>query len=123
MGLLNNLLRGAAAAAVANMVVRAVNDSGGLPGLMRKFQQTGLGEQFDSWVGTGQNQPVSGPQVHQALGAEEIDRLARQMGVPPQQLADHLAELLPHTVDRMTPDGQVSPQVTVTPEEVQRTFR
>jgi uncharacterized protein YidB (DUF937 family) len=122
MKLLNNLLRGAAAATVANMVVKAINDNGGLQGLMQKFQQTGLGEHFNSWLGTGQNQPISGRQVHEALGTDQIEQLAQQMGVPPKQLADHLAELLPHTVDRMTPEGNISPQVTVTPENVQQTL-
>jgi uncharacterized protein YidB (DUF937 family) len=44
---------------------------GGLGGLLEKFQQGGLGNVTNSWIGSGQNQPVSPgrvgawPQYHQ----------------------------------------------------------
>jgi uncharacterized protein YidB (DUF937 family) len=33
--------------------------SGGLQGLASKFSQSGQGDAFSSWVGMGENQPVS----------------------------------------------------------------
>ena len=41
---------------------------GGLGGLLSKFNQAGLGDQVASWVGTGQNLPVSADQLGQVLG-------------------------------------------------------
>jgi uncharacterized protein YidB (DUF937 family) len=34
---------------------------GGLAGLVDKLQRAGLGDAVNSWVGTGQNQPVAPP--------------------------------------------------------------
>ncbi len=34
-------------------------DAGGVNGLLQSFQQKGLGDIVASWVGTGQNQPIS----------------------------------------------------------------
>ena len=36
---------------------------GGLAGLVSKFQQGGLGDVVGSWVGTGQNLPISPEQL------------------------------------------------------------
>ena len=45
---------------------------GGLPGLINKFQNGGLGDIISSWVGTGANQPISADQIINALGADRI---------------------------------------------------
>jgi uncharacterized protein YidB (DUF937 family) len=37
--------------------------SGGLQGLANKFSQSGQGDTFSSWVGMGENQPVSSNQI------------------------------------------------------------
>jgi uncharacterized protein YidB (DUF937 family) len=40
-----------------------LTQSGGLQGLAGKFSQSGQGDAFSSWVGMGENQPVSGDQI------------------------------------------------------------
>ena len=45
---------------------------GGLGGLMDKLQNGGLGNLVNSWVGPGQNQPVSPHQLGPALGPDII---------------------------------------------------
>ena len=42
---------------------------GGLPGLIAKFQQAGLGPVIASWLGSGPNQAISGEQLSQVLGS------------------------------------------------------
>ncbi|MFM9915036.1 MAG: YidB family protein [Rhizobacter sp.] len=80
---------------------------GGLGDLLARFQQAGLGEAASSWVGTGQNVPVSPDQVEGALGSDLVAQIARQIGLPHGETAGHLSELLPQVVDRMTPGGQL----------------
>ena len=41
---------------------------GGLAGLVAKFQQNGLGDVANSWVGTGQNMPIAPEQLGGVLG-------------------------------------------------------
>ncbi len=85
------------------------NDSqlGGLQGLMQKFQQGGLGDVVSSWVGKGENLPISAEQLRGALGNDTLQGLASQFGVNTQELAGQLSSVLPGLVDKLTPDGQV----------------
>ena len=82
-------------------------ETGGLQGLIEKFQKGGLGEIVSSWIGTGANQPVSADQIVDALGSEKIKELASLSGIPENQVSDSLASLLPRIVDQLTPNGQV----------------
>jgi uncharacterized protein YidB (DUF937 family) len=80
---------------------------GGLNGLLEKFKSSGLGDHAASWVGTGQNMPVSGDQVHNALGGDFINQIASKLGVDPSHASGGLAQLLPTLIDKLTPDGAV----------------
>jgi uncharacterized protein YidB (DUF937 family) len=80
---------------------------GGLPALLEKLTAAGLGQQVQSWVGTGANLPVTGEQLHQALGSSTIGAIASQLGVSPQQAGGSLAQLLPEVINHLTPAGQV----------------
>jgi uncharacterized protein YidB (DUF937 family) len=80
---------------------------GGLAGLVQKFQQGGLGDVVASWIGTGQNLPVSPDQLRQVLGSDVIGQLAQQLGVPQEDVASQLSQLLPQVVDQATPEGRL----------------
>jgi uncharacterized protein YidB (DUF937 family) len=86
-----------------------LQQSGGLQGLANKFSQSGQGDAFSSWVGMGENQPVSSNQVQEALGSDQIRAIATKMGVDPNLASQFLAEYLPKIVDKLTPKGTVDP--------------
>ena len=79
---------------------------GGLGGLIEKFQQAGLGDVVASWVGSGQNQPISGDQLTQVLGSEALTGLAEKLGMSPGTAAGQLSSMLPGLIDSLTPNGQ-----------------
>ena len=54
---------------------------GGLPGLMAKFQQAGLGNVIASWLSAGPNQAISGEQLSSVLGSGPLSQIASQLGV------------------------------------------
>ena len=83
--------------------------SGGLQGLANKFSQSGQGNAFSSWVGMGENQPISGNQIQNVLGSDQVNALAAKLGVDPAQASHFLAEYLPKVVDKLTPEGKVDP--------------
>jgi uncharacterized protein YidB (DUF937 family) len=83
--------------------------SGGLQGLASKFAQSGHGNAFQSWVGMGENQPVSGSAIQNALGSDQVKALAAKMGIDPAQASAFLAEYLPKVVDKLTPAGKIDP--------------
>jgi uncharacterized protein YidB (DUF937 family) len=79
---------------------------GGLGGLVSKFQQAGLGDAVGSWIGTGDNQAVSGDQITQALGQDTISDLASKLGMGHGDAAGQLAQVLPGLINHLTPSGQ-----------------
>jgi len=81
--------------------------SGGLSGLVEKVAASGLGDQVASWVGTGNNIPITAEQIHEVLGSSFVQGLAQKMGINSADVAGILASLLPQVVDKLTPDGQV----------------
>jgi uncharacterized protein YidB (DUF937 family) len=85
--------------------------SGGLQGLASRFSQSGEGDAFSSWVGMGENQPVSSNQTQEALGSDQLRGIATKMGVDPNLASQFLAEYLPKIVDKLTPTGKVDPTV------------
>ena len=93
---------------LVDVVMQLINSQpGGLGGLVQSFQQGGLGEVVNSWVSTGQNLPVSAEQLQAVLGGGQLQNIAAQLGVSPEQASGSLAELLPQVVDKLTPGGQL----------------
>jgi uncharacterized protein YidB (DUF937 family) len=86
-----------------------LTQSGGLQGLASKFSQSGQGNAFSSWVGMGENQPISNNQIQEALGSGQIRAIATQMGVDPNLASNFLAEYLPKVIDKLTPTGKIDP--------------
>ena len=118
MGLFDSLLgdsagktpvAGGTEAALVGVLSTVLAQNGGVQGLMNKFSQGGLGGIFSSWVGTGENQPVSASQVQNALGSEQVQALAAKIGVDPAMASGLIAQFLPKVVDKLTPTGQVDP--------------
>ncbi len=81
--------------------------SGGLGGLLNQLQQGGQAETAASWVGTGPNREIAPDDLAGALGADRIDALAVQTGMPRDELLQGLSRYLPQVVDWLTPDGRV----------------
>jgi uncharacterized protein YidB (DUF937 family) len=81
--------------------------AGALGGLLEQMQRAGFGDQARSWVGTGQNMPISPDALGQVFGQGGIEEIARQAGLTPREASEGLSELLPEVVDRVTPDGEV----------------
>lgn len=78
---------------------------GGLSAIVAKLQQAGFGDQVKSWIGTGQNLPISAQQLQEVLGSDVVKQLATRFGIPVDQLSTVLAQVLPTVVDQASPKG------------------
>lgn len=107
MGLLDGVLGGVVGAGMASMIQDVIKDHGGIQGIVKQLEANGLGDTVKSWIGTGQNHPVSGEQLHAALDTNTLAPLAAKLGITTQELSAKLAEVLPGAVDKLTPDGVV----------------
>lgn len=79
---------------------------GGLGGLAAKFQQAGLGDAMSSWIGSGDNQAVSGDQISSALGPDALNDIASKLGMSQGDAAGQLSQILPGLINGLTPNGQ-----------------
>lgn len=82
-------------------------ETGGLGGLVKTFQEKGLGDIVSSWVGTGTNLPISPQQVKDGLGHGLIEQIATKVGISPEVASSKLAEILPGVIDHLTPQGKI----------------
>ena len=105
MGLFDSVVGGLVGGGMASVINNLIAEQGGIGGLVSKFQQGGLGEIAQSWVGTGRNAPVSAAQLQNVLGPDLVQQLAAKTGMSPQDLAHKLAQVLPDVVDKLTPEG------------------
>ena len=92
---------------MAQIALDMFNQNGGLAGVLDKFKAGGLGEAAASWVGKGENIPVSADQISSILGSGAIAEMAAKFGISPEMLSAQIAEHLPTVVDKMTPNGAV----------------
>jgi uncharacterized protein YidB (DUF937 family) len=81
--------------------------AGGLHGLVARFQEAGLGNTISSWIGSGENVPITPEQIQQTLGDGQLQQISEESGLPQDETANRLSELLPTLVDRLTPAGHV----------------
>lgn len=86
---------------------------GGLGGLLASFQQAGLGHVAQSWVGNGPNMPVSPQQLQSVLGENQVQNMASQANMQPQDFLSQLSQHLPNAVNGMTPNGRMPDEGTV----------
>jgi uncharacterized protein YidB (DUF937 family) len=114
---LSSIMKMASNPQIRNLVMSLLGQMGGkgsganmgganMAGLLDNMKASGLDDQVKSWVGTGENQPVTADQVTQAIGADKLQAAAKQAGCSPQQAADDLAKVLPQMVDTATPTGK-----------------
>ncbi|KVG36894.1 hypothetical protein BGV52_08105 [Burkholderia ubonensis] len=107
-GLLGGQAGGNSQSALLSAALEFINNQpGGLNGLIEKFKAGGAGDIIGSWVGTGENQPISAGALQNVLGSDAIGALASKFGVDPAQASGILAQVLPHVVNHATPNGEV----------------
>lgn len=80
---------------------------GGLGGLLGKFTSAGLGGKANSWVGSGENEALDPDDVEQALGSEQLDKIAHEAGVSREDAKGGLASMIPGLVDKASPGGSL----------------
>ena len=125
MGLLDSILgsvmgggqnQNSGQAVLINAVIQMIanrqgGSGGGLAALVQAFAQNGMGDIASSWVGRGQNLPISPDQIRNALGGGNggglLAQIAQSAGMSQGDASSQLSHLLPGLVDKLTPDGQV----------------
>jgi uncharacterized protein YidB (DUF937 family) len=85
--------------------------TGGVDGLTRKLEQSGLGAEAASWASTGPNRSITPQQVTEALGPQRVQSLSARAGLGAAAGAAAIAAVLPALIDKLTPNGR-APQTS-----------
>ena len=94
---------------------------GGAGQILGKLKDLGLVNIGSSWVGLGKNLPISPDMLGKVLGNSTIASIAAKLGISHDHASKGLAEVLPHAIDQMTPDGEHPPDDAPPPDPVELT--
>ena len=89
-----------------------LGQAGGLDGIVKQLEASGLGEQVSSWLGSGKNLPVDADSIAGALGGDNLRQMAKFLGVDSSQVAAQLADMLPGIIDKASPNGSLLTDLT-----------
>jgi uncharacterized protein YidB (DUF937 family) len=114
MGLLDGLLESVLGAgsqqaqgSMMQVALQVLEQNGGLPGIVSKFEHGGMADHVGSWISPGANMPVTGAQIQEILGSGAIGEIAQKLGMSHGDASSGLAQALPQLIDKLTPGGQI----------------
>ena len=73
-----------------------------LSSLVSGLSENGLGEVVGSWLGSGENMPISMDSITDLLGGDKISEFASSLGLSEESAKGALADVLPNVVDKAT---------------------
>lgn len=109
MGLFDGVLGGIMGAEMATVVNGLIERHGGVQGVVSQLRSNGFGPTVNSWINEGPHAPIAPQDVHKAFGDQTMNELAAKAGISTGELAQKLAQVLPHAVDALTREGNVPP--------------
>jgi uncharacterized protein YidB (DUF937 family) len=92
------------------MAMRWVQQNGGVGAVLDRFKQQGLGKKTQSWLSTGDNEPLDEQSVQQVVGSQELAQMAQRLGVPEHEVAEAFADIMPEMVNQLSPQGAMHDQ-------------
>lgn len=108
-GAFSGFLSSALATQIPARLQAALADSpyGDLDGLMERFREGGFGAEVESWLGTGENLPLTSEEIMEVIDPMTMSSLAAALGVPAPMLPGLIAQYLPLAVDKLSPNGVI----------------
>ena len=98
---------GAAMLPVVMSEVMGTGSQGGLTAIVAKLQQAGLGDQVKSWIGNGQNLPITADQLRQVLGSDTVKQMAAKYNIPRRSVDGGIGPPTAMAVDHASPNGKL----------------
>ena len=92
---------------LATMLTGKGGDGMGLSRLLDQFKGAGMGDKAESWVSSGENQPLDPDEVEKAIGSERLAQMSKQTGESVGALKTDLSKMIPDAVNKLTPDGKM----------------
>ena len=79
-------------------------ETGGLQGLMAKFQSNGLGDLMNSWMGSeGSGRGITADEISRVIGSDKLRMIASKLGIQPEEVSNLVAQHLPEVISKLSP--------------------
>jgi uncharacterized protein YidB (DUF937 family) len=78
-----------------------------LDSIVSKLSDSNLSEIVGSWIGSGENKPISMDAITDLIDSEKISEFASQLGLSEDSAKGALADALPNLVDKITSEDSV----------------
>lgn len=109
MSWLKAIAGGVIGAEALSLLKEYVEKQGGLDGVVKNFENSGLGQQVHSWIGLGPNEKISEVDIGKVINADRLKEIARNAGIDLDKANALLAQYLPEVIDKATPEGKLPP--------------
>ena len=93
---------------LSGLMSEAFTNIGGLDGIVNQLNQAGLGTKVNSWLGKGDNVPLTADEINSVLSNAQLQEIAAKLGVSADQVPHLLAQHLPSAIDQASPDGALA---------------
>jgi uncharacterized protein YidB (DUF937 family) len=80
----------------------------GVSGLIKQFQDKGLGQLITGLTAPGSTQTISPEQVMQGFGSDKINALASASGMSPKNVPEKLANIFPKVLQQLAPIAKMA---------------
>lgn len=90
--------------AFKGLVAETSND---LNGLVEKFKNANLSDTVSSWLGNGENKPITVQQLEQVFDTEKLKAFANSLKMELDEAKEMLAKAIPNIVDKFSSDGKL----------------
>ncbi len=84
-----------------------IQKQGGFHNAVKVLTQSGLGNEVQSWVSNGSNEPVDSRKISKVFSDTDIEQVASQANTSKDDVYSTIANILPQVVDSITTNGQV----------------
>jgi uncharacterized protein YidB (DUF937 family) len=89
------------------IVMKMIQDHGGLPKVLEMFNQHGLANEASSWIGGGGNLPITADHIQQVFSPAVLEEIASKLGVSGDEANAIIAKVLPEVISHLTPGGSI----------------
>lgn len=79
-------------------------ETGGVQGLISRFQSNGLGDLMNSWMGSGGGaRSITADEISRVIGQDRLGMLASKLGIQPDEVSNLVAQHLPDVISKLSP--------------------
>ncbi len=88
--------------ALSNLFGGKDGESIDLSSILSKISDGNFSETISSWIGDGENKPISTEAITDLLGEDKVSEFASQLGINLDSAKGALADAIPNLVDKVT---------------------